>query len=323
MRLRDHVMTSNPLVSIVIPTWNGRHLLGPCLESLRLQTYPRREVIVVDGGSNDGSVALLEELYPEVNALGLPRNLGFSGNVNAGLRTASGELVALLNNDAEADPRWVAELVTAAEAYPRAGAFASKMVQPGEPRTIASAGDLLGRDGLARQRGAGEPDNGRFDRADEVFSACGGAALYRRSMLDDVGLLDQGYVSYLEDVDLGLRARLRGWGCRYVPTARVLHRGSATGGGRLASYYVARNSIRLIARGLPTALIRVHLPLIVAAQARRAAAAARAWRGEAARATLRGLAAGIVNLPDALRGRRSIQGRRTLADADFAALLTE
>ena len=188
---------------------------------------------------------------------------------------------------------------------------------------LDSAGDMLGRDGLAWQRGAGQPDRGQYNTAGEVFSACGGAVAYRRSMLQDVGLLDEGYGSYLEDVDLGLRAQLRIWQCWYEPEARVCHRGSATGGGPLASFLVARNSIRLIARGFPGHVLRKSLATILAAQVRRARDAAAALRGEAARATLRGLMAGFLQIPIALRGRSAIQRRRVISDEAFISLLSE
>lgn len=316
-------LTPLPLASIVIPNWNGRHLIGPCLDSLLAQTYPRLEIVVVDGGSTDGSTELVAAKYPQVRLVRLEKNLGFAGNVNAGLRAARGDGLALLNNDAEADPDWLAELVGAMEIHPQAGSFASKILRLNDRRLISSAGDLLRANGLAVQRGSGQPDDGRFGAAGAVFSACGGAALYRRAMLEDVGLLDEGFVSYLEDVDLGLRAQLRGWPCRYVPGARVYHRGSATGGGPLASYYVARNSIRLIARGLPSRVLRNCLSQIVKAQRHRARVALESWRGAAARATLRGQLAGLANLPDALRSRRAIQARRTVSDKAIMALLEE
>jgi GT2 family glycosyltransferase len=277
--------------------------------------------VVVDGGSQDGTRELIELRYPSVRLLSLPRNLGFSGNVNAGLRAARGEILCLLNNDAVADTRWVERLVGSLLDDLRAGSCASKMLDR-DGVMLDSAGDLLGPNGLAWQRGAGEVDRGQYDAPMVVFSACGGAAAYRRSMLDDVGLLDVGYGSYLEDVDLGLRAQLRSWHCQYVPTATVRHLGSATGGGPLASFHVARNSIRLIARGFPTSTLRHNLRLILAAQASRALDAIRAWRGEAARATLRGMAAGLLGLPRALNARKAIQARRLITDAEFAALLT-
>jgi GT2 family glycosyltransferase len=310
-----------PLASVVIPNWNGGDLIVACLESLRAQTYPRLEVIVADGASRDDSPRLVAERFPEVRLLRLDANYGFTGNVNAGLRAAGGEVLALLNNDAEAEPTWLAELVAAVLAEPRLGSCASKILHHHDRRTIASAGDLLGKDGLAAQRGNGQPDGEPFNRPAEVFAASGGAAAYRRAMLEDVGLFDEGFVSYLEDVDLGLRARLRGWGCRFVPTARVYHRVSATGGGKLASFYVARNSIRLLARGFPASALRACWPAILRGQLRRSRAAAAAWRGEAARATLRGQVAGLLNLPDALRTRRVIQARRAISDEEFLDLL--
>lgn len=313
--------TAQPLVSVIVPNWNGRHLIGACLDSLRAQTYPNVEIIVVDGASQDGSADLVAERYPEVRLLRLAANLGFSGNVNAGLRAARGEVLALLNNDAEAEPAWLSELVNALLADPSLGSCATKIVHHENRGLIASAGDVLRRDGLAAQRGNGEPDDGRYDLSEEVFAASGGGAAYRRAMLEDVGLLDERFRSYLEDVDLGLRARLRGWRCWYVPTARVYHRVSATGGGKLASFYVARNSIRLLARGFPTVVLCACWRAIVMAQFRRAGAALRAWRGAAARATLRGQLFGLLDLPNALVSRRAIQARRTLPDHELLAML--
>ena len=312
-----------PLVSVVIPSWNGRHLLPGCLDALRGQTYHQVEVIVADGASRDGTAQLLTERYPEVRLLALPANYGFSGNVNAGLRAARGDLLALLNNDAEAAPTWIEALVESAAAAPRTGSFASKMLHLDERATIAAAGDLLGRSGRPAQRGNGQPDDQRFARAESVFSACGGAALYRRTLLEDVGLLDEGYFTYLEDVDLGLRARLRGWDCQYVPSAAVYHRVSATGGGRLASFYVARNTPRLIARGFPLGVLRRCWREVLAGQLGVACRALAAWRGAEARATLRGLLAGLRDLPAAGRTRPPIQARRLLSDEAFYALLTE
>lgn len=310
-----------PLASVVVPTWNGAHLLDPCLRSLAAQTYPHVEVIVADGASTDATAEVVGG-WPGVRLLRLPRNRGFAGNVNAGLRAARGEVLLLLNNDAEAEPEWVGACVEALRDHPRAGSVASKMLYP-DGHTLNTVGDGLTRDGRPFQHGSGQPDGPAWCVPREVLGASGGAAAYRRAMLADVGLLDEWFFAYLEDLDLALRAQARGWGCRFEPAARVRHRGSATGGGPLASYLNGRNGIRLLARNLPAGLLGHLLPGIARQQARRALDAARAWRGRAARATLRGQCAGLATLPLHLRARRAVQARRTISDAQFLALLSE
>ncbi|MCA1644943.1 MAG: glycosyltransferase family 2 protein [Chloroflexi bacterium] len=309
-----------PLATVIVPTLNGAHLLPACLDSLVHQSYPNLEVIVADGASTDGTVALLAGTYPRVRLLRLRRNAGFAGNVNAGLRAARGDILCLLNNDAQADPDWVGECVETLLEQPALGSVASKVLFA-DRGTINSAGDVLGRDGAPRQRGAGQPDGSAWNSSGPVFGAMGGAAAYRRAMLADVGLLDEVFFMYLEDVDLAFRAQLRDWGCQYQPRARVYHLGSATGGGQLASFYNGRNLIRLVVKNLPDELVPRVLPGFVRYQARRARAALGAWRGSAARATLRGQLAGMANLPRHLADRPAIQGgRRVSAEALYALL---
>jgi GT2 family glycosyltransferase len=308
-----------PLASVIIPSLNGAHLLPECLESLAAQSYPRCEVIVADGASTDGTADLLAR-YPTMRLLRLPANRGFAGNVNAGLRAARGEVLCLLNNDAQADPDWVAACVETFERQPELGAVASKMLFS-DRHTINSAGDVLCRDGSARQRGAGQPDGPAWNTPGRVFGAMGGAAAYRRAMLADVGLLDEVFFMYLEDVDLAFRAQLRGWSCWYQPEARAYHRGSASAGGPLASFYNGRNLIRLLAKDLPLGLLRTMLPGIVRYQVERARSASAAWRGAAARATLRGQLTGLAELPIHLAARPPVQRRRKLNDAAVYALL--
>src|SRR5207302_2297521 len=203
--------------------------LPACLDSLMRQSYANLEVIVADGASTDGTVDLLRDRYSRVHLLRLQRNRGFSGNVNAGLRAAHGDVVCLLNNDARADAEWVEACVETLQQNPSIGSVASKVLFA-DARTINSAGDLFCRDGAARQRGNGEADGPCWDKPDMVFGAMGGAAAYRRTLLADVGLFDEQFFMYLEDVDLAFRAQLRGWGCLYEPRARVLHQGGASGG---------------------------------------------------------------------------------------------
>src|SRR5207302_3953764 len=188
--------------------------------------------------------------------------------------------------------------------------------------TINSAGDVLCRDGSARQRGNGQPDGPGWNESEHVFGAMGGAAAYRRAMINDVGLLDEQFFMYLEDVDLAFRAQLRGWPCVYQPLARVHHQGSASGGGALASFCNGRNLIRLLAKDLPTGLVPRMLPAIVQYQVQRARAALAAWRGVAARATVRGQMAGLAGLPRHIAARSPIQTRRRVSDQAIYALLS-
>ena len=306
---------------MIVPTLNGAHLLSACLDSLVGQTYPNLEVIVADGASTDGTAALLTSKYPSVRLLRLRRNGGFSGNVNAGLRAARGEVLCLLNNDAQADVDWVSVCVETLRANPHIGSVASKVLFA-DRRTINSAGDLMGRDGAPRQRGAGEPDGSAWNTPGPVFGAMGGAAAYRRAMLADTGLLDEVFFMYLEDVDLAFRAQLRGWSCLYQPSARAYHIGSASGGGVLASFLNGRNLIRLLVKDLPAELWPRLLPGILRYQQRRARAALGAWRGSAARATLRGQLAGLASLPRHLADRPAIQQRTRVSAETLYALLT-
>jgi GT2 family glycosyltransferase len=309
-----------PLASVIVPTLNGAHLLPDCLDSLVSQSYANLEVIVADGASTDDTPALVTR-YPGVRLLQLHRNLGFAGNVNAGLRAARGEVLCLLNNDAQADPDWVAVCVETLLEQPKLGSVASKVLFA-DRRTINSAGDILSTDGAPRQRGAGQPDGPAWNTPGPVFGAMGGAAAYRRAMLADVGLFDEVFFMYLEDVDLAFRAQLRGWDCTYQPSARAFHLGSASGGGTLASFYNGRNLIRLIAKDLPSGLFPLVLPRMFRFQTRRASDALHAWRGSAARATLRGQLVGLAELPRHLAARPAIQQRRRVSDAAVLALLS-
>ena len=295
-------MSAKPLVSVIIPNWNGAKLIPSCLDALRQQTLAEHEVILVDNASTDDSCPLVEARYPEARLLRLDRNLGLTGGCNAGIRIARGDIIALLNNDAEADPRWLEVLVDALARHPEAGSAATKMLLHDRRDVINSAGDFYGKDGIPGNRGVWQKDDGRFDEEAYVFGACGGAVAYRRAMLGEIGLFDESFFMYCEDVDLAWRAQLAGWRCIYAPQARVYHRLSATGGGALASYYTGRNTLYVIAKDMPASLRRRYWRRILGAQWAIAQEALRAWRGEAARARLRGQLAG-------LRGWRRMQAK--------------
>lgn len=310
-----------PVVSVVIPNWNGAEHLPDCLESLRRQTWRDFEVIVVDNASSDNSLALLAT-YSEVRVLALKENRGFAGACNAGIAAARGQYIALLNNDTEVDPNWLAEVVAAFERHPQAGTIASKMLLFDRRDTFHTAGDIYRLNGKPDNRGYLERDEGQYDREEPVFSACGGSAVYRRAMLDEIGLLDEDFFYSCEDLDLGWRAQLAGWQCIYAPRAVVYHKLSATGGGVTASFYTGRNCIYLLVKDLPGEIWRDYWPQILLAQVRVAWEALRAWRGAAARARLRGMAAGLLGIPKMLRKRRVVQRGRKVGRAELERVLS-
>jgi GT2 family glycosyltransferase len=296
------VTGGGPTVSVVIPNWNGRRWLGPCLEALRDQDRPADEVIVVDNGSTDGSTAYLRETHPGVELLELGVNTGFAHAANRGLQRAGGELVALVNTDVVLAPDWLSRMTRSLGDDPVAAAVACKIVSLDDPHTIYDAGDILRRDGACEQRGRFRRDDGSWDRPGEVFGACAGAALYRRSVLCSLGGFDERYFAYLEDVDLALRIRLAGWRCRYEP-AVARHAGEGSSWQLKGGHHVlvARNTLVLVARWFPVR----WLPYVVYRQLGLAWYALRARR---LRPHLRGLAAAVPMLPAAVRGRAARRG---------------
>jgi GT2 family glycosyltransferase len=315
-------MSEQPLLSIVIPNWNGKHFLETCLNALREQHYQLLEVIIADNASDDGSQAFIREHYPEVILLELPENRGFTGACNAGMQAANGAFIALLNNDTEADSRWAGAVVDAFQRHEDVGLVASKMLLFNQRDHIHTAGDGFTTDGRAFNRGVWQKDDGQFDTEEYVFSACGGSSAYRKTMLDEVGLLDDDYFFSLEDVDLAWRAQLAGWRALYTPDAIVYHHLSATGGGVTASFYVGRNSLYVLVKNLPGALWRKYGWQIIRRQVRIAWDALKAWRGEAARARLRGMVSGLWHLPGLLQKRRRVQETRRVPVAYIESLLS-
>lgn len=239
-------------VSIVIPNWNGRRWLPACLAAIARQRLAPAEVIVVDNGSTDGSLELLRTEHPNVRLLELGRNTGFAHAANRGLTAAGGELVALINTDVVLTEDWLARMSKTLQEHPGAAAVACKMLSLDDPSRVYDAGDVLRRDGACEQRGRFMTDDGRWDAPGDVFGACAGAALYRRAAVLGLGGFDERYFAYLEDVDLALRLRLAGWGCRYEPVV-ALHAGEGSShqlwGGH--DFLVTRNTLLLVAKSFP------------------------------------------------------------------------
>ncbi|HEX5415255.1 MAG TPA: glycosyltransferase family 2 protein, partial [Chloroflexota bacterium] len=317
----------NALVSVVVVNFNGRELTAACLDSLVRQTYEPTEIIVVDNGSGDGSVEFLASRYPSVRLVCLERNLGFAGGCNSGIVAAQGEYIATLNNDARAEPAWIAELVGAIRIDPRIGSVASKLLFAHAPDRINSAGICLDRLGIAWDRSGGAPETAEAD-VHEVFGASAGAALYRRALFDDIGCFDDDFFMYLEDVDLAWRARLADWRSVLAPRARVYHAHSATAGdlSPFKRYHLGRNKVWLIAKNYPSPYLWLYLPLIVSYDLAAILSAIFLSRGPrlspaAELARLRGRLDGLLGLGSAFRKRRAIQARRRIPSAKAIAAL--
>ncbi len=251
-------MDPAPSVSVVILNWNGLRWIEDCLRSLQASVFTDFETLVVDNGSTDGSADLVREKFGDaVRVVQLDENLGYGAGNNAGIAAARGETIALLNNDTEVDPRWLGEMVAALEKDEKIGMVASKVLSYDDRSVIDNVGHLLYPDGLNRGRGRLERDNGQYDAETEALFPSGCAALYRRAMLDDVGLFDEDFFAYGDDADLGLRGRLAGWTCALAPAAVVYHRYSATAGAYspLKAYYVERNRIFVALKILPIGML--------------------------------------------------------------------
>jgi GT2 family glycosyltransferase len=314
-------------VDLIIPTYNGREHLRTCLLAIRKQTLDQVNVIIIDDGSTDGTGQMLQGEFPDFMYLRLPGNFGFAAACNAGIGAGSAEYVALLNNDATPEPDWLKCLVDGMERHPAAGAVASKIRLADGSDRLHAAGDTFSWSGLPNSRGVWECDYGQFDREEEVFSACAAAALYRRCALDHAGsisgsVFDTDFFMYCEDIDLGWRLRLLGYGVVYLPDARVTHHLSATGGGPLASYYVARNCFAVLAKNLPSRLKKKVWKRFLVHQIQVLLDTLRRIREPSARARIRGTLAGPWFALKQRPKRRKIQRTRTADLIEIEQLLT-
>lgn len=244
-----------PLVSIIILNYNGKDYVEECLDSVLNQTYKNMEVIVVDNASKDGSLEILRDKYmSKIMLIENDKNLGFAEGNNGAYKKANGEFIALLNNDAVADKEWVDKLIYAVNRCdPSFGMWASKILFYDNHKMIDTLGHLIYPDGLNRGRGKGEIDTGQYNKEEEVFYPSGCAAVYRKKMLDEIGFFDPDFFAYGDDTDVGLKARLAGWRCLYVPEAVVYHRSSATAGrySPFKAYLVERNRVWILVKYFP------------------------------------------------------------------------
>jgi len=325
-------MSQSPTVSVVVVNWNRRDLLASCLASLQKQSFRDFEVIVVDNGSTDGSADWVADEWPAATLIRNSANQGFCAANNQGIRAATAPFIALLNNDAEAEPGWLEALVSTIKSDARAGMIASKIVSFDDPSVIDKVGHLIYPDGQNRGRASGLRDEGQFEQVEEVAWPDGAAALYRREMLDETGLFDEDFFAYADDAELGLRGRLAGWRCLYAPGAVVRHRLGSTLG-RLSKqrlYLIERNRIWLVAKLYPLRLWPAA-PLFTVLRLTATALAALRSKGEASRARqeisiwgllqcgIRANAAALIGLPRMLAKRKTVV--RKLSGAEAARLL--
>lgn len=238
-------------VTVIIPNYNGLRFMEPCLEALKQQNFKEFDLLVVDNGSQDGSAEWLRKRG--IPAIFLDSNTGFSGAVNTGIRAVSTPYVILLNNDTVPFPDYVGELVRCLDRFPEVFSASSKMIQLYHRDLMDDAGDMYSVLGWAYQRGVGQPSSG-YQRACQVFAACAGAAIYRREVFEEIGYFDESHFAYLEDIDVGYRAKIHGYRNVYCPTAKIYHVGSGTSGSKYNSFKVrlaARNNVYLNYKNMP------------------------------------------------------------------------
>ena len=321
-----------PKVSIIVLNYNGRHLLEECLESLLRQTYQQYEIILVDNGSTDDSVPFLENRYhSRIRLIKNSVNLGFAEGNNIGIAASEGAYIALLNNDAVADSHWLEELVSVSLVSDGTfGMWASKIMFYDRRDVIDTAGHLIYPDGLNRGRGKHETDHGQYDKQEEVFFPSGCAALYAKKMIDEIGAFDKDFFAYGDDTDLGIKARLAGWKCLFVPTSVVYHRSSATAGtfSSFKVYLVERNRIWVLVKYFPLCDIMispwytfVRLALNSYAVLTGKGAAGRFVEGSSAssllKALLRAYADSLKMLPLMMRKRKDFKRHIRTTKNDF------
>lgn len=322
MTAQRQIMTQNErLIEIIIPNWNGKELLTVCLESLRRQTCREFCVTVVDNGSSDGSPTLLAAQFPEVKWINFSENRGFSAAINAGIEASSCPWIFLLNNDIEVAENCIAALQQAITTYPAYDFFAMKMLGYHQRHIIDGAGDAVLRGGVGYRLGTLEEDCGQYDEDRDVFGSCAGAALYSRQLFDRIGLFDEDFFAYLEDVDINMRARRAGLCCRYIAAAVVYHVGSATSGSKINPFTIrlsTKNNINVLVKNYPLGLLLRLLPVIAVYQL--------AWlalvikKGQL-RAYGQGLIQGFGQMALMLGKRREILAAGRITPGQFAELL--
>lgn len=300
-------------VAVVVLNWNGASIISPTLESLKKQSIDT-ETVAVDNASSDNSIELIEKKFPDVTLLKNKSNLGFSGGVNSGIRYAIDrglDCVALLNNDAKAHPDWLKHLVQAMDKNPEVGIATGKFLRD-DKKHFDSTGDFYTSWGLPFPRGRNVKDKGQFDKAEMVFGATGGGSLYRLKMLKEIGLFDEDFFAYYEDVDISFRAQLAGWKVIYEPKAEAYHKLGATNSQiqGFATYQTLKNLPLLLWKNVPWPLMFKIWPRFVLAYS---ATAGRALARGQFGSFFKAMVIGAVLWPKKLIERRRVQRNRKVS----------
>ena len=252
-------------VSVIIPNFNGMAYLDGVLSGLECQTVRNFEVILVDNGSSDGSCAFVASSYPWVHMIELPENFGFCKAVNEGIKASRAPYVLLLNNDIEVTPDFIEEMLAAIRRHKKAFSCAARMIQFHDRDRLDDAGNYYCALGWAYARGKGK-DIHTCEKEEKIFASCAGAAIYRRKIFEKIGYFDEEHFAYLEDMDVGYRARINGYENWYAPKAMVYHVGSGTSGSRYNHFktrYSSRNNVYLIYKNMPLLQIILNLPFLI------------------------------------------------------------
>jgi len=326
----------SPRVSILIVNWNGSRYLPTCLAALQQQTFRDFETILVDNGSSDGSLELLQQSYPWVTVIALATNTGFSGGNNEGLRHAAGDYIVVLNNDTEAAPDWLAELVAVADAHPDAGQVACRICSMDDHDRIDSLGHGVCPDGMTRGRyrlQKWSAVRGGFRTVDEIFFGTACVSLYRRVALAQVGFYDDDMFAFAEDSDLGLRLRWGGWQAVIATEAVVYHKYSGTGGvfSPFKLYLVERNHYWVAVKNFPLSMLLlvpfytvirylVQVQVVLSGKGSGGEFAASGSKWPIVRALLQGTRDALLGLPLMLAKRRGIMKNARSSSAEMRAL---
>jgi GT2 family glycosyltransferase len=308
-------------VSVVIPNWNGKYSIAKCIDSLLIQPL-EINIIVVENGSVDGSLEYIQKKYGDIDLVVNNKNLGFSGGVNSGIRKSielKDEYVLLLNNDAIADKNWAKNLVNILENDPGIGIATSKILTSNGEK-IDSTGDFYTVWGLPYPRGRGENNSDKYNKENVIFAASGGASIYRVSMLKDIGLFDEDFFAYYEDVDISFRAQLAGWKVSYVPEAIVYHQIGATSSKvkGFTTYQTMKNLPWLAIKNVPAKYLPGVLVRLSLAQTLFWARAVTRHQGIPA---TRGWLVSVIKMPKKLLERRKIQKSRQVNDKYIWAIM--